>query len=99
MYAMYIMRRTQIYLDDWQDQRLGQRAAAERSTKSSLIRRAIDEFFGRRSEAEARLVRFQDAVREASGVAPYLPEGSSYVEELRRGDVLRQRELDARRHS
>jgi predicted transcriptional regulator len=95
--CLYIVKRTQIYLDERQDRRLAQRANAERSTKSSLIRQAVDEFLARPAGTEGRLGRFREALHEASGVAPYLPEGSSYVEDLRRGDVARQRELDATR--
>ena len=94
MYTAYIVKRTQIYLDDWQDHRLAERANAEGSTKSSLIRRAIDEFLRGEPEAGVRLERFRTAVREASGVAPYLPEGTAYVEELRRLDAARQEASD-----
>jgi len=45
----YIMRRTQIYLDDDQDRRLAARARADGTTKSALIRAAIDQFLARRS--------------------------------------------------
>jgi len=43
------MRRTQIYLDDDQDRRLAARARADGTTKSALIRAAIDQFLTRRS--------------------------------------------------
>lgn len=52
------MKRTQIYLDEEQDARLEARARASGSTKSSLIRSAIDSFLGRpreRSSLEASL--------------------------------------------
>ena len=41
--------RTQIYLDDDQDRRLQARARATGTTKSALIREAIDQFLKRRS--------------------------------------------------
>jgi hypothetical protein len=44
MYTAYIVRRTQIYLDEEQDRRLARRARAEGVTKSRLIRRAIDAY-------------------------------------------------------
>lgn len=39
---IYIVKRTQIYLDDDQDRRLARRARASGRTKSALIREAID---------------------------------------------------------
>ena len=45
----YIMRRTQIYLDEEQDRRLQARANASGVTKSALIREAIEQFLKRRS--------------------------------------------------
>lgn len=44
---IYIMKRTQIYLDEDQDSKLGRRAAAAGVTKSALIRMAIDRFLSR----------------------------------------------------
>jgi Arc/MetJ-type ribon-helix-helix transcriptional regulator len=43
------MRRTQIYLDEEQDRRLAARARADGTTKSALIREAIDLLLKRRS--------------------------------------------------
>jgi hypothetical protein len=40
MHAPYIVRRTQIYLDEEQDRRLAERARATGRTKSDLIREA-----------------------------------------------------------
>lgn len=45
----YIMRRTQIYLDEDQDRRLAARARADGVTKSAVIREAVDQFLKRRS--------------------------------------------------
>lgn len=45
----YIVRRTQIYLDEDQDRRLQARASAAGVTKSALIREAIEQFLKRRS--------------------------------------------------
>ena len=64
----YIMKRTQIYLDEAQDARLDQRARATGRTKSSLIRQAIDDFIGRprkRSDMQA-------ALEETAGALPHL---------------------------
>jgi predicted transcriptional regulator len=43
------MKRTQIYLDDDQSRRLQARARAEGTTKSAVIREAIDQFLKGRS--------------------------------------------------
>ncbi|MGH9196999.1 MAG: CopG family transcriptional regulator [Acidimicrobiia bacterium] len=52
------MKRTQIYLDDDQDRRLRARARADGTTKSAVIREAIEAFLtrkSRRAEIEAHL--------------------------------------------
>ena len=46
----YTMKRTQIYIDDDQDRLLERRAKAAGTTKSALIRRAIDAFLMRKRE-------------------------------------------------
>lgn len=97
MYAAYIVRRTQIYLDDKQDARLERRAGAARVTKSRLIREAIDLYLTGRQDETRELERFRAAVRAAAGSAPCLPSGTKYVTALRRKDAHRQRELDRRR--
>lgn len=54
------MRRTQIYLDEAQDERLERRARSQGTTKSALIRDAIDQYLSRKSrraEIEAHLKR------------------------------------------
>ena len=94
MYAAYIMRRTQIYLDEEQEQALAARASATARTKSALIREAIDAFLSAPEREDAELARFRDAVRAAAGVAPYLPDGRTYVEQLRAGDSERAGVLD-----
>ena len=97
VYDPYIMRRTQIYLDEAQDRELGRRAAAERTTKSALIRRAIGrELKGSGDEALA-LVRLRAGLEAAFGAAPHLAEGSTYVDEVRALDADREAALAARR--
>lgn len=95
MYTLYIMRRTQIYVDDAQDERLAERASAEGVTKSALIREAIDAYLDGPDEAH-ELARFRAAIEEIRKHPIKLPEGKKYVEALRRNDVRRQRELDRR---
>ncbi len=93
------MKRTQIYLDDRQDEELGRRAAAEGLTKSALIRRAVDVYLNGADDQELRLARFKAAAEAVAGVAPDLPKGSLYVEALRALDVRRQEEIERRRRA
>ena len=99
MYDIYIVKRTQIYVGDAQNDELGRRAAAEGLTKSALIRRAIDAYLGGAEDESARLVRFRAAIDAVAGVAPNLPKGSVYVERLRAFDVRRQEEIERRRRA
>jgi hypothetical protein len=96
MYSLYIMRRTQIYLDERQAEELGRRAAVRGTTASKMIREAIEQFLDGPDDAQERLARYRAALEASFGVAAYLPDGAAYVDELRRGDLLRQRELDDR---
>jgi predicted DNA-binding protein len=90
------VRRTQIYLDERQAQELARRAAARGTTKSELIREALDAYLGSGDQAAERLKRFHDAIDAAFGAAPDLPDGATYVRELREADVRRQEELEER---
>jgi hypothetical protein len=96
MDTSYIMKRTQIYLDEEQDRRLAVRARAQGTTKSTLIREAVDEYLTGDAGAEARLQAFRAAVHAAAGTTPRLPSGRKYVDDLRRADAERQRELEER---
>ena len=99
MHATYIVKRTQIYLDETQDERLSRRAAALDSTKSALIREAIDAYLQRDATDAGRLARFRETVEAVAGVAPYLPSGEAYVEDLRSRDLAREKELERHRRS
>lgn len=99
VYDSYIVRRTQIYLDDKQDDQLARRAAAEGLTKSALIRRAVDVYLDSEGDEELRLARFKAAVDAVAGAAPDLPQGSLYIERLRTLDVQRQEEIERRRRA
>lgn len=99
MYDLYIVKRTQIYLDETQDDELGRRAAAEGLTKSALIRRAVDIYLDGADDEDLQLARFKAAVDAVAGVAPDLPEGSLYVERLRALDLQRQEEIERRRRA
>lgn len=98
MYTSYIVKRTQIYLDEQQDERLTKRARAARTTKSELIREAVDAYLEGPAGEELRLERFRAAVNELAKAPLDLPDGRTYVEELRARDVRRQEELDRRRN-
>lgn len=99
MYDSYIVKRTQIYLHDRQDDQLARRAAAEGLTKSALIRRAVDEYLDGDGDDELRLARFRAAVDAVAGAAPDLPQGSVYVERLRALDTGRHDEIERRRRA
>jgi predicted transcriptional regulator len=98
MYAAYIMRRTQIYLDEEQDRRLAERARASGRTKSDLLREALDRFLDTRSSEEEELARFRAAARAAFGIAPYLEDGVAYVRRLRDSDRRRAERLEEQWH-
>jgi predicted transcriptional regulator len=97
MYAIYIMKRTQIYLDEGQGRALAHRARAAGRTKSALIREAIDDYLTQSPGEDAALRRLREAVAGAAGVAPYLGEGHDYVEAERGRERRRRRELERRR--
>jgi len=100
MYATYIVKRTQIYLDAAQDTMLEARAQSIGTTKSALIREAIDAYLGDSPAAEnSELRRLRTAVTEAAGIAPYLPAGEQYVEDLRAKDAEREGDLVRRRRA
>jgi len=99
VYNSYIVKRTQIYLDDGQHDQLSRRAAAEGLTKSALIRRAVDAYLDDGADEKLRLARFKAAVEAVAGAAPDLPQGSLYVERLRALDVQRQEEIELRRRA
>ncbi|HYV15497.1 MAG TPA: CopG family transcriptional regulator [Conexibacter sp.] len=91
------MHRTQIYLGDDQDQALAARARQAGRTKSALIREAIDSYLAPQTPEQTGLARFRAALAETHDIAPYLPPGAAYVDELRAADRERERELDERR--
>jgi hypothetical protein len=96
MYALYIMQRTQIYLDDDQARQLADRARQVGLTKSALIRDAIDAYLSPASGDDGALAVLRAAVKDAAGAAPYLPNGVDYVEELRAADHERQLAVEQR---
>lgn len=70
----YIVKRTQIYLDEEQDRILAARAVDTGRTKSQLIREAIDTYLGRSDMTrEQWRPRWLSALETTHGVAPYIP--------------------------
>lgn len=96
MYIHTSMNRTQIYLDDNQTARLDQRAAAEGTSRSMLIRRAVDIYLSK-EEQDTVLWKeqWQSALKRTAGIASHLEEGADYVEDIRRQDVERLDRLGA----
>jgi metal-responsive CopG/Arc/MetJ family transcriptional regulator len=90
------MNRTQIYLDAAQTAALDERAAAEGTTRSTLIRRAVDAFLAEKEKkALSWREQWQEAVAETAGIAPYLEDGAEYVEKIRRVGAERLNELES----
>jgi predicted transcriptional regulator len=86
------MNRTQIYLDEEQTARLDRRAAAEGTSRSMVIRQAVDVYLSAADgDAVAWQSRWKEALERTAGIAPYLggDDGGEYVEDLRRADAER----------
>lgn len=96
MYPPYIVKRTQIYLDAAQAERLSRRAAASGATSSRLIREAIESYLTAAVDEETELARQRQAVDEAFGSIGRLPEGRTYVDAVRAQDDARMHDLEAR---
>jgi hypothetical protein len=95
MYAAYIVRRTQIYLDEAQSQQLTERAGRRGTTASHVIREAVEAYLAQpETEDERMLLRFRDALDAAFGVVPGLPDGVTYVDGLRAADAERTARLE-----
>lgn len=96
MYAAYIVKRTQIYLDEAQELCLADRAEATGRTKSELIRDAVDSYLAGSPDGTG-LARFRSALRASAGSAPRLPAGSDYVDEQRGGERRRRDDVEQHR--
>lgn len=89
------MNRTQIYLDETQTARLDERAAAEGTSRSTVIRRAVDAYLTQDDrDAAAWRAQWKKALDETAGRAPHLAEGGEYVEDIRRADAERLSRLE-----
>ncbi|MGN6586191.1 MAG: CopG family transcriptional regulator [Solirubrobacterales bacterium] len=90
------MNRTQIYLDDEQTTRLDELAAAEGTSRSMVIRRAVDAYLSEAEQSAATWkAQWREALDRTAGIAPYLQEGTEYVEEIRRRDAERLSRLES----
>jgi predicted DNA-binding protein len=96
MYDPYIMKRTQIYLESGQDRRLAARARAAGTTKSTLIREAVERYLATPDE-DGRLAAFRDAVQAVASSPVAMPDGATYVEALRAADRDHDADLERRR--
>ena len=94
MYDLYIVKRTQIYLEDEQDRALTKRADATGVTKSTLIRQAIDAYLEGPATDAGRLARFRAVVHEFESRPMSFPDGATYVESIRANDIRRDSEID-----
>ena len=97
MYDSYIMKRTQIYLDEHQDERLAHRARSAGITKSTVIREAIEEYLAKPDE-DARFSELRAVLDELARKPLPLPGGAAYVDALREADALRDAEIESRRN-
>jgi predicted transcriptional regulator len=89
------MNRTQIYLDEGQTARLDERAAAEGTSRSVVIRRAVDVYLEKEEQAAAAWrEQWRQAIEKSAGRAPYLKEGAEYVDDARRADAERLSRLE-----
>jgi predicted DNA-binding protein len=96
MYDSYIVKRTQIYLDEDQAKELTRRSRNRGSTTSHLIREAIEQYLAGPDDASMELARQRALLREAFGVLPQLPDGRTFVEEARLDEGTRAEELESR---
>ncbi len=96
MYYSYIVKRTQIYLDADQRERLAHRAEAASVTSSKLIRDAVEAYLAPSEDESLELARQRQALHDAFGSIPRLPDGVRHVDESREIDQVRERELEDR---
>ena len=98
MYDPYIVRRTQIYLDADQRERLAKRAKSSGVTSSHVIREAVESYVAGTVDETIELARQRQALEEAFAFPPIsrLPEGSEYVATIREAGAHRASLLEDR---
>jgi len=89
VYSAYTMNRFQIYLDEGQHRQLAERAARRKTTVSAIIRHAIGVELDQPENEADKLTAWRTAVAETAGCAPYLPDGRTYLDEIRAGERLK----------
>ena len=82
---MYVMRRTQLYLDNQLWGALHARARSERTTISELIRQAARELYLGRQDTRIAAMQGFVGIRKSHGKAP---DSTESIRELRRGSRL-----------
>ncbi len=97
MYTTYIVKRTQIYLEESQDERLAERAEVLGTMKSDVIREAIDLYLEGPQDEDARVARFRAALDDVATAPASFPDGRTYVERLRALESSRREALERRR--
>jgi len=95
MYDAYIVKRTQIYLDDAQDRELAARAAASGTTKSAVIRHAVDAYLAQPEETDwqTRIGEILDDLKRRPVHLEPDVDGAAYVDHYRPPHVERAKEL------
>lgn len=96
MYNSYIVKRTQIYLDDRQAAELARQAKSRGTTASKMIREAVDAYLTGEPDDVEWLARQRAALDGSFGSIPRLPDGVTYVRETRARDAERIEELERR---
>lgn len=86
------MRRTQIYLDEEQAERLDVRATQAGTTRSGIIRAAIDAYLG--PDGDRWTAEWHEALKSTAGAAPYIAD--DHVERMRGAGAKKLTELDSR---
>jgi len=84
---LYIMKRTQLYIDEGLFHRLGVLSRERKTTISDLVRRAIEKVYGRRRSKEA----FLKALRDTAGIwkdRDDLPPTQEYIRSLRKNSGI-----------
>ncbi len=90
------MKRTQIYLQEGQSDRLSRLAHSRGTTASKMIREAVDAYLADEPAGDDWLTRQRAALEETFGSISRLPDGETYVRRSRAGDAERLEELERR---
>lgn len=89
----YIMRRTQIYLDDQQHSSLAALANERGVTASAVIREAIDQYIARRLSPQQKLAELRTLGEKFGFANPGGTDSAVIVDSLRSADAERLKSL------